>query len=81
MTTEVVSLTLQDIQANATQTVNVGVVDLGQEADFGRSHRIVVGQEELEAEDATWGRPISLQLTGRYWDYARIPSYGDCAGP
>lgn len=48
-----VELTLQDIQADAAKTVDVGVVDLGQETDLGRGHRVVVGQEQLETKDAT----------------------------
>lgn len=46
-------LTLQHIQTDPSQTVDVRVVDLGQEADLGGSHRIVIGQEEFEPEDAT----------------------------
>lgn len=44
-------LTLQDIQADAAQAIDVGVIDLSQESDFGRSHRIIVRKEELESED------------------------------
>merc|ERR1719188_1307462 len=39
---------LQYIQADATKLVNVGVVDLCQEADLGRLHRIALRQEELK---------------------------------
>lgn len=46
-------LTLEDIQADAAKTVDVGVVDLGQETDLRRGHRVVVGKEQLETEDAT----------------------------
>jgi len=45
-------LTLQDIEADATQSVNVWVVDLGQEAHLWRGHGVVVGQEQLELEHA-----------------------------
>ena len=38
-------LTLQDIEADAAQLVDVGVVDLGQEADLRGHHRVVVCQE------------------------------------
>jgi hypothetical protein len=40
-----VFLTLQDIQADTAETIDVGVVYLGQEANLGRSHGVVVGQE------------------------------------
>jgi hypothetical protein len=50
----VIGRTLQDIQADSAETVNVGVVDLGEEADFGRCHGIVVGQEQFQLEDTTW---------------------------
>jgi hypothetical protein len=48
-----VSLTLQDIQADTAKAIDVGVVDLGQEADLGRRHGVVVGKEELKTEDST----------------------------
>lgn len=38
-------LTLQDIQANAAKSIDVRVVDLGEEANLGRSHGIVIRQE------------------------------------
>lgn len=46
-------LTLEDVQADSTEAIDVGVVDLGEEADLGWCHGVVVGQEELELEDAT----------------------------
>jgi hypothetical protein len=46
------SRTLQNIQADAAQLVDVGVVYLGQEPDLGRVHGVVVGEEELELEHA-----------------------------
>jgi hypothetical protein len=52
--------TLQDIQTDATQTINVRVVDLCQETDFGRGHRIIVWKEELESEDTTCSRIVSF---------------------
>lgn len=45
-------LTLQHVQTNATQSVDVGVVDFGEEANLGRRHGIVIREEELELEDA-----------------------------
>ena len=47
-------LTLQDIQADTSETVDVGVVDLSQESNLRRSHRIVFGQEQLKTEDTTF---------------------------
>ena len=46
--------TLQYVQADATQLVNVWVVDLGQEANLGRCHGIIIRKEELELEDAPY---------------------------
>lgn len=46
--------TLQDVQANSTETIDVGVIDLGKETDLGRSHGVVVGKEQLELEDSAW---------------------------
>lgn len=51
---DLVSLTLENVEADAAQLVDVGVEDLGQEADLGRRHRVVVGKEKLELEDAAW---------------------------
>lgn len=45
--------TLQDVQADAAQLIDVRVEDLGKEADLGRCHRVVVGEEKLELEDTT----------------------------
>jgi hypothetical protein len=49
---ERVRLTLEDVEADAAQSVDVGVVDLGEEAHLGRGHGVVVGKEQLELEDA-----------------------------
>lgn len=53
MGTLVAYLTLQDVQADAAKSINVGVVDLGQEANLGWCHGVVVREEELKLEDAT----------------------------
>lgn len=45
-------LTLQHVQADSSESVDVGVVDLCEEADLGWSHWVVVGQEEFQLEDA-----------------------------
>jgi len=44
---------LEHIQADPAQLVDVWMVDLGEEADLGRDHGVVVRQEELELEDAS----------------------------
>lgn len=46
--------TLEDIEADAAQLVDVGVEDLCEEADLGGRHGVVFGKEELELEDTTW---------------------------
>lgn len=45
-------LTLQDVQADSTEAIDVGVVDLGKEANLGWRHGVVVRQEQFELEDA-----------------------------
>lgn len=45
--------TLQNIKTDAAKLVDVGVKDLGQEADLGRCHGIVVRKKQFELEDAT----------------------------
>ena len=64
-------LTLQHIQADAAQLVDVRVEDLGEEADLGRGHGIVIWKEELEFKDATWGLLIlgRLGLGKRLWTF------------
>ena len=44
--------TLQHIKTNASKTVDVGVVDLGQEPNLRWRHGVVVRQEQLELEYA-----------------------------
>ena len=44
--------TLEDVEADAAESVDVGVVDLGEEAHFRRCHGVVVWEEELKLEDA-----------------------------
>lgn len=46
------ALTLQNIEANPSKLVNVGVVDFGKKANLRGGHRVVIGQEKLEFEDA-----------------------------
>ena len=45
---------LQDIETDTAQLVDIRVVDLGEKANLGRGHGVVVWEEELEVEDATW---------------------------
>lgn len=45
--------TFQDVKADAAELVNVGVEYLGQEADLGWRHGVVVREEQLQLECAT----------------------------
>ena len=66
-------LTLQDVQADSTEAIDVGVVDLGKEADLGGSHGVVVGQEQFELEDPTWNMcQTRSDRVGRDW--RQVPS-------
>ena len=47
-------LTLQNVKADTAKLVNVGVVDLGQEAHLGGCHWIFLGQEEFKFEDTAY---------------------------
>jgi hypothetical protein len=71
-------LTLQNIEANAAQPVDVGVIDLGQEADLGGCHRVVVWQEKLEFENAAYVLSVTERPRRMH---SVLPSYGDCDGP
>ena len=44
--------TLQDIEADAAELVDVGVEDFGEEANLGGRHGVVFGEKQLELEDA-----------------------------
>lgn len=44
--------TLQDVETDAAELVDVGVEDFGEEADLGGRHGVVFGEEQLELEDA-----------------------------
>jgi hypothetical protein len=44
---------LQHIKAYATEPVDIGMIDFGKESYPWWTHRIVIGQEEFEFEDAT----------------------------
>lgn len=55
-----ISLTLQNIQTDATQFVNVGMVDLGKESNLWWGHRIVVWEKELELEYTACGCQCEL---------------------
>jgi len=45
-------LILKDVQADAAELVDVGMIHLGQEADLGWGHGVVGGEEEFQLEGA-----------------------------
>lgn len=51
--------TFQDIEADTAKLVDIWVEDLGKKADLGRCHGIVVREEQLQLECATYNRPVS----------------------
>lgn len=72
-------LTLQHIQTDSTQSIDVGVINLSEEANLRRRHGVVVGQKQFESEDTTC--IIVSQRSQEDFHMSPIPSYGDCAGP
>ena len=50
--------TLQNIQAYAAELIDVGMIDLCQEADLWWCHGVIVWEEEFELEDATLCQPL-----------------------
>jgi Fe-S-cluster-containing dehydrogenase component len=44
---------LEDVEADAADAVDVGMIDLAEEVNLRRHHRIVLRQEQLETEHAT----------------------------
>lgn len=49
----ITELTLEHVEADSAELVDIRVVDLGEEADLGRRHGVIVGEEELELEYTT----------------------------
>jgi hypothetical protein len=45
--------TLEDVEANTAKLIDVWVENLGKESNLGRSHWVIVGEEELKAENTT----------------------------
>lgn len=45
-------LILEDVQADATQLVDIGVVDLRQKTNLGCVHRVILRQEQLQLKKA-----------------------------
>ena len=76
-------LTLQHVEADASELVDVRVVDLGEEPDLGGHHWVVICEEELELEDST----CSCDSDQSVYNQRRIqlatsaPSYGEPEGP
>ena len=73
--------TLENIQAYTAELVNVGMEDVGKEADLGRSHGVVVGEEELKLEDSAYRPDQYISTCSRSLGRVCAPSYGDWEGP
>lgn len=65
-------LVLEDVQADAAQPVDVRVVDLGDEAHLGRGHGVVLGQEQLQFEEAA----LEGRVLGPGHDHVEVPGVG-----
>lgn len=51
--------TLENIETDATQLVHVWVVDLGEKANLGRDHGVVIRQEQLKLELSAYTPTVS----------------------
>lgn len=75
--------TFQDVKADPTKLVDIGVEDLGEEADLGRGHGVVVREEELELEGTACCMVASVtsavSISTRVEKCA--PWYGEESGP
>lgn len=40
-------LTLQYVEADTSQLIDIWMIDLGEKSNLGRRHRVIVGQEQL----------------------------------
>lgn len=54
-------LTFQHVKADAAELVDIWVVDLGEEANLGGRHRVVIGEEEFEVKDTSWGALVRIR--------------------
>ena len=48
-----IRLTLENVEADTTQFVNIWVIDLCEETNLRRGHRIIVRKKEFEFEDTS----------------------------
>jgi hypothetical protein len=44
--------TLEDIETDAAELIDVGMVDFGQESDLWWGHGVIIWKEQLELKDA-----------------------------
>ena len=73
-----VELTLQHVQTDPPQLVNVWVVDFGEKTDLGWSHGVIFWKEQFELENP----PCSMLGSSQTMRTMQVvPSYGDCEGP
>ena len=62
-------LVLEDIKADATELVNVRMVDLSSEENLGWNHGVFFGEEELEVEHTafkwciTWTGDLDIEMS------------------
>lgn len=45
-------LVLEDVEADASESIDVGMIDFGDEAHLGRGHGVVLGEEQFQFEEA-----------------------------
>lgn len=56
-------LTFQNVETDTTQLVNVGVINLGHKAHFRRSHGVILGQEQLQLKDTSYGTQNKISVS------------------
>ena len=78
----------EDVQADSSQAINVGVEALGEEANLGRRHRIVFRKIQLQLECSTCKPTLGMRVgpRGRLWQGVSgigilSPAYGLSGGP
>lgn len=55
-------LTLQDVEADTAELVDVRVVDLCQKANLGGRHGVFLGQEQLQLEDTAYDAECAFSI-------------------
>lgn len=67
--------TLQNVQTDTTQLVDIWMIDLGEKSNLGRRHGVIVREKELKLKNPAYVLSAAYLLPSM--PRLSIPSYGD----